>query len=283
MLRPAGFADLCRHRGAARWLFVDAVQQEVSMTKKPPLVTSILFLFAVALIPGHAQSQLVSEMWQITPKAGMEAGFQEAFKAHIEFREAQGDPWVWQTWEIVVGEDVGDFLVVSWDHAWADFDAYENSDFVGIAGPHFGATVAPLVDDAVNMISQADTTMQKLPTDPDYEVNLVMVMSFDLLPGKFMAFEQGMAQLNEAMQEMPGYFTSSAPVVGGDGSDFTLAFLGENWADFAEEEPSFMEVMMEMYGEEEAMAIWTSLDECIASVSSRMVRLRPDLSSPPEM
>ena len=128
------------------------------MTRKPPLVP--IALFALALIPGQAQCQLVSEMWQITPKVGMEAGFQEAFKAHMEFRKAQGSPWVWQTWEIVVGEDVGDFLIVSWDHPWADFDAYENSDFAGIAGPHFGATVAPLVEDAANMISQSDTTMQ---------------------------------------------------------------------------------------------------------------------------
>jgi hypothetical protein len=222
-------------------------------------------------------------MWQITPKAGMEIGFQEAFKAHMEFRKAQGDPWSWQTWEIVVGADVGDFLIVSWDHPWADFDAYENSDFAGIAGPHFGATVAPLVEDAVNMISQSDTTIQKLPTDPDYQANLVMVMSFDLLPGKYMAFNQAMAQMNAAMQEMPFFYTSSAPVVGGDGSDFTLAFIGENWADFTEGDPNMMEVMAEMYGEEETMAIWTTMDECIASIASSMVRLRPDLSNMPEM
>ncbi len=253
------------------------------MTKKPPLVPSVLFLFALALIPGQAQCQLVSEMWQITPKAGMEAGFQEAFKAHMEFRVAQGEPWVWQTWEVVVGEDVGDFLVVSWDHAWADFDAYENSDFPGIAGPHWGATVAPLVEDASNGIFQSDTTIQKLPTDPEYQVSLVQVMSFDLVPGKYMAFNQAMAQLNVAMMEMPFYYTSSAPVVGGDGSDFTLAFLGENWADFTEEDPNFMEVMAEVYGEEEAMAIWNTLDECIDSATSSMLRLRPDLSNLPEM
>jgi hypothetical protein len=255
------------------------------MRSKPPLVPAALFLFALAVVPARAQAQNLAEMWQITPKAGVEVGFQEAFKAHMDFRVAHGETWIWQTWEIVVGEDVGDFLIVSFDHSWADWDAYEVGDFMQVAGAHFGATVSPLVEDAANMIFQGDSTLSKMPTDPAYEPSLVNTMAFSLAPGKFMAFNGAMAQLHAAIVEadMPFFYLSSAPVVGGDDSDFTMAFIGESWADFTDPDPDLMQVMAEKYGEEEAMAIWTTLDESVAGIQSSMLRLRPDLSNLPEI
>ena len=252
---------------------------------KPPLVPAILFLFVLALIPSQANAQYLAEMWQVTPKAGMEAGFQEAFKTHMEFREAQGDPWIWQTWQVVVGDDVGDFLIVSTGHEWADWDAYENSEFVTTAGPHFGATVAPMVEDATNLIFQMDTTMQKLPTDPEMEANLLQMMVFHVAPGKMMAFSEEMMKFHAAIVEadLPFYYLSTIPVIGGESDTFTIATFGPNWAHFADPDPSMMEVMVQKYGEEEAMGIWTRMGEVTVKFESAMLRYRPDLSNVPEM
>ncbi len=245
------------------------------MTKKPPIVPAILFLFGLALIPSQANAQYLAEKWQITPKAGLEAGFQEAGKTHMEFRMANGDPGYWQTWEVRVGENVGDYLFIIWEHEWADWDAYEASDFAKVASPHWGATVAPLVEDAVNYISETDTTMIKFPTDPDFEANLVNVMTLHVAQGKMMEFREEMAKFHQAIvdADMPVYYRPSVPVIGGESSTFTIAAFGPNWAHFADPDP----IMGQMYGEEEAMAIFTRMGEVAVKVESSMppVSARP--------
>ena len=252
---------------------------------KPPFVPTILFLLALAFLPGQGQAQDLSEAWMITPTAGSGAGFQEAFRSHMEFRKAQGDPWAWSMFEVVIGENAGDFMVISMDHSWADFDSYQDSDFIQLADPHFGATVGPLVETASSMILQGDTAFVKLPTDPDYEVSLVNLMTFHLIPGKAMAFNEALAKLHQAMvgADMPFYYMGSMPIIGGEGDTYSVAILGEKWADFVDPDPSMIQVMMETYGEEEAMAIFTAMGESYHKSESVMLRFREDLSILPEM
>jgi hypothetical protein len=252
---------------------------------KPPLLPAILFFLALAFIPTQAQGQNLSEAWMFTPKSGSGTGFQEAFRSHMEFRQVQGDTWNWSMWEVVTGENVGDFMVISMDHEWADFDTYQDSDFAEVAGPHWGATVGPLVEKVSSVILQGDTTFAKLPTDPGYEVNLVNLMTFHLIPGKMMAFNQALAQIHQAMvgADMPVYYMGSMPVIGGEGDSYNVAILGETWADFADPDPNMMEAMVETYGEEEAMAIFTSFGESYHTSESVMLRFREDLSILPEM
>jgi hypothetical protein len=255
------------------------------MRMKAPLVSAALFLFALALIPSGLQAQNLAEGWLLTPKSGSEAGFVEAFKSHMAFRQAQGEPWSWQMWEVIVGENVGDFMVISMGHDWADFDAYENSEFLPAASAHFGATVGPLVEDAQNMILQADTTFQHMPTDPSYEVGFIQMVTFHLIPGKAMVFHEAMAKLQEAMVDggMPGYWVGTAPVIGGPGDSYSVAILGRTWADFSEPDPTMEEMLIDSYGAEEAMAVFTSIMESYHKSESVMLRFRPDLSILPEM
>jgi hypothetical protein len=183
-------------------------------------------------------------------------------------------------WEVVTGENVGDFMVVSMDHDWADFDAYQNSGFAEAVGPHWGATVGPLVEEVSNVILQGDTTFMKLPTDPAYAVDLINLITFHIIPGKMMAFYEALGQIHEAMigADMPVYYMGSMPVVGGEGDTYHIAIMGRNWADFADPDPNMMEVMAETYGEEEAMALFTSFGESYHKSESVMLRFREDLS-----
>ena len=247
---------------------------------KPPLLPMTLLFLTLAFIPTQIPAQDLSEAWLFTPKAGSGAGFQEAFRSHMEFRQNQGETWSWSMWEVVTGENVGDFMVVSMDHDWADFDTYENSEFAESVGPHWGATVGPLVEEMSNVILQGDTTFAKLPTDPTYAVDMINLITFHIIPGKMMAFYEGLGQIHEAMigADMPVYYMGSMPVVGGEGDAYHIAIMGRNWADFADPDPNMMEVMAETYGEEEAMAIFTSFGESYHKSESVMLRFREDLS-----
>ena len=252
---------------------------------KPTLLPAILLSLALAFIPTQTEGQNLSEAWMFTPKPGSGAGFQEAFRSHMDFRRTHGETWSWSMWEVVVGENVGDFMVVSMGHDWADFDSYQNSGFAETVGPHWGATVGPLVDEISNVVLQGDTTFMKLPEDPAYSAELINLMTFHIIPGKLMAFYEALGQIHEAMTgaDMPVYYMGSMPVVGGEGDTYHIAILGRDWAEFADPDPSMMEVMAETYGEEEAMAIFTSFGESYHKSESVMLRFRGDLSIIPEM
>ncbi len=248
------------------------------MTKRSfaPLAFFTLFL---ALFTAPAPAQVVSEIWQFTPRPGVGAGFEEALKAHVQFRKSQNDPWTWQVYQEIVGPDVGKYYVASWNHSWADFDAYDDWAGGPAAGAHFDATLGPLLEDMASSISQ-DGPISRFPDDPNYEPTLINVTEFYLIPGKQQGFQDAIQKFDEAIKGagMPFYYTSDFLVAGGSGPTFSIAGFGESWAEFADPDPSMEQVMVEAYGEEEATRIFTAFSEAVHHWDSFVVRYRPDLS-----
>ena len=248
------------------------------MTRRISLAP-ILVIAMVTVAWRPAGAQTISEMWEFTPKQGAGAGFEAALKAHTEFRKAQGDPWTWQVYQEVVGPNVGKYYVASWNHTWSDLDTYDAWAGGALAEAHFLATVAPMLESYTNSISR-DGDISRFPDDPDYEPTLINVTVFYLIPGKQQAFTEAIQKFDEAIKgaDLPFYYSSDYMVTGNSGPAYSLAGLGTSWADFAEGDPSMEQVMMETYGEEEMMRIFTSFGESIHHWDSFIVRYRPDLS-----
>ena len=68
-------------------------------------LSSFLFVFLMALGTVPAQGQELGRIWTFTPKMGQGPAFEGALRNHMEFRKAQGDPWDWEIWQVVVGEE----------------------------------------------------------------------------------------------------------------------------------------------------------------------------------
>lgn len=240
-----------------------------------------LALLALALLPVSSGAQTVSRIWSFTPKAGAGPAVAEAIRAHTQYRDALGDPWDWDVYEVAVGEDTGKYYAASWNHTWADFDAYEAWPNGAAASAHFQATVAPLLEKISNEVTRANPEIAKLPSDPSYVPTLINVTDFYLMPGKQMAFSQALAKIHEAIvaADMPFYYSSDSREVGGSGPVYAIAGWGQRWADFVDPDTSMEEVMVQHYGEEEAMEIFTSFGESIHHWESFVVRYRQDLSS----
>ena len=100
-----------------------------------------------------APAQTIAMTYTLTPKAGSGAGFETALKRHMEWRVDNGDPWVWEIYQVATGDDLGAYVARSPGHTWADIDAYEASDFQPAAEAHFGATVGPLMASESSTIS----------------------------------------------------------------------------------------------------------------------------------
>lgn len=240
--------------------------------------TALLMAFA-ALFAAPVQGQSVSEIWEFTPKAETAAAFEAAFQAHVAHRKSLNDPWVWQVYQEIVGPNVGKYYVASWNHSWADFDAYDSWAGAPEAGAHFDATIGPLLEDMSSSISQ-EGAISRYPDDPSWEPTLVNVTVFYLIPGKQQGFDEAIRKFDEAIEgaDMPFYYSSDFTVAGGSGPSYSIAGLGESWADFADPDPSMERVMMDTYGEEEAMRIFTAFGESVHHWESFVVRYRPDLS-----
>ncbi len=239
-----------------------------------------LFILALALMPAPSQAQDMARFWEFTPKAGNVPAFVEAFRAHVEYRKELGDPWSWYVYETVVGKDYPKFYVASWNHTWADFDAYDQWENGGAASAHFQATVSPLLEDMTTNISQANRAMERMPDDPNWVPQFVNVTTFYILPGKQGQFQEMIMKWHEAIEaaDMDLYYSSDYLAAGGEGPLFSIAIMGDNWASFAEPDPTMEQVMVDHFGEEEAMAIFTGFGESVHHWDNFVVRTRPDLS-----
>jgi hypothetical protein len=89
----------------------------------------------------------LAELWMIIPKAGQAQELSDALKEHMDFRSEHGDPWRWDAYTPLLGDDLDRFAVRSCCHNWADIDTYrEWADKNTAVGAHFGEHVAPHVE-----------------------------------------------------------------------------------------------------------------------------------------
>ena len=139
----------------------------------------------------------------------------------MEFRVAQGEPWAWQIWECVVGVKTS---ATSWwshrTHLGGLRRLPEQRLRLWSPEPISERPWGLFWKKHSNFIIQADTTFQSLPTDPAYEVNFILLITFHLIPAKGMAFHEALAKFHQAIigANMPIYYAGYMPFgVGGEG------------------------------------------------------------------
>lgn len=102
-------------------------------------------LLAVLLAPGRAPGQTAESafLFAYRPKPGMEADFEDGYRAHLAWHHEAGDPFVWYGWNVVTGDELGVFVDGTFGPTPAEFD-----DRVSPAADaaHFGETTAPFAD-----------------------------------------------------------------------------------------------------------------------------------------
>lgn len=253
------------------------------MRKLASLASASLAVTLLAT-PGPASGQVLARLYQLTPEPSSAATFEAALREHARWREAEGDPWSWAVYEVVVGDDVGDYIVRSPGHDWADFDAYETG-FGPTGEAHFAATVLPLVESMTALITDTDTVRRHLAEDiGSHPPTLFSRLTYHLVPGREAAFDEVIDRVHAAVLEtgLPFYYVWTWPVVGTTGPRATVYLLHEDWADFGTPERSLREVVAEVHGEEEAARLFEQLGTAYSSVETSVIRIRPDLAVEPD-
>lgn len=243
-------------------------------------------MLGLAMVAGTAQAQNLARTFKVTPKPGMGAQFEAAFKQHVELRKAEKDPWSWSVFTYETGPDVGSYMIRSGAHSYADFDAYERETtaFQAKVGEHWTSVVMPLVGEVSSEISMTDTTIAHWP--PDWsKINFVTVSTYRVPPAMR---EQFFAQIKIAHTHLmaggfANYYGWSWPASGGTSSEVRLAGFHENWADMEQPSPTFGEIMTKAMGEKKMKEWSDTFIKTFMRVDNVTMRWRRDLSVMPDM
>jgi hypothetical protein len=242
-------------------------------------ILATLVMALLAGLPTSANGQDITMVGVMKAKAGSEAGFEAALKAHMELREANGDPWDWTFYQVVIGKEAGAYMARSSGHSWADFDGYFGSEFAETVDPHWAATVQPLIEDSYNLVDQSNAELSRLPESMD-PYTLFNATVFHLKPDQIMAFTEAIGTYKQLIEDhdFSFYWVVQSQVAGTEGPTMALVGFAENWAEMAED-PALEEAMMEDLGEEAAMALMQQFSGAYHYSENYIVMLRPDLSS----
>lgn len=220
--------------------------------------------------------------YALTPKAGHEDQFRDAMKDHMKWRAENGDSWRWNAYDVIAGYGSNQIHFRSWGHEWADMDAYQTGEFRDAANAHFQENVAEHLKKGMMTVDEDDNDISAWPTEGYYP--LVNIIGHHLKNGKVRQWYDAAKAIHGALQAggFENHYGFSWTVAGGKEPYVTLVLFAENWAGFADPDPSVYSIVVEQLGEEEAQKQFQAFSSAIKSSQSWILRHSKDLSSPRE-
>ncbi len=213
-------------------------------------------------------------------KAGHESQYEAGRKRHSEFHKKQNDAWKWMTYEVLTGDNTGNYITVSPDHHWKDFDGREK--FEELDGADVAQNLTPHAE-STTVHYYAYRPEMSNPPEGDAAPVLVQTTLFYLRPDGVADFMAGVRKITEALKKAnsPGRATWHQLVSGGEGPRFALRQFRKTWADFQPPDKTLDAMVEEAFGKEEAGKILSSVRKSIRYTVSSTSRYRPDLSYMP--
>lgn len=224
---------------------------------------------------------LVAKSYTIDVTPGEVLEFETALREHLAAGVVNHDPWAWYTWQVVVGQDFGQYIIRSNGHQWQEFDARAELD--RLARADLMATVARHVSSISSTLDSFEPAISNWPADLE-RPSLVEVTRYELIHGGTRDFLAAVEKIHRAVldKDPSRYYGWLTTVTGADGPTMTLAVPHANWAAFEPNQPPLWKIVEEVYGETEARSIRDAIERTINSTSSSVLKLREDLSYEPK-
>jgi hypothetical protein len=221
----------------------------------------------------------LTDTWIFWVKPGQGPAFQTAVKGHLAWRKSSGEPFQWNAYQPVVGEDLTHFVFRSGPHHWKDFDDNLAWEMKASADQKFEEQVAPYVSRYEHVIDELDTEHSSWTDSPDYRYFGVSFLQ--LKPGTHGQREAALSTLHAAAQAQKWPLSYAISSVIGGGGGMTIVSPYKSYADMAEPDPSFFAVVAKALGSAGAAgAAFDSFGRTIQSESYTIYVARPDLSTP---
>lgn len=194
-------------------------------------VTAIVGLLLVVPSPAPAQDATgtMTKWFLATVTPGHDLEWEEAAKQHVEWRRQQNDSWTWYTYKIVSGERLGQYLTITTDHAWADFDSPpvsardDEADRVTRLGPHIESLSSGFWGE-LRDLSRPPDMVQPFP--------LMQIINYGVKVGERATFELNVEQFGQTVDEQnlsAAYLWFMKPDGGAATRTFTRIVPYANW------------------------------------------------------
>jgi len=244
--------------------------------RRKGIVVAMLLAGLLAL-PAATQPEegTIAQIFFVKPSPGWEQQLEEGAKKHVAWHRQQKDTWTWYAWQYVTGENTGMYGYGTFGHRWEDFDNPAVPADADLAD--YRNTVAPYVESTV---SQFYAVLPKVSQPWEGVAALEEILVFQVKYGKEREFNFAIRKFHEAIQKTkwPVHYEWYALVNGGEHPTYVLVLPRTSWAAFKPLEKSFVAMLEEAYGHEEAHRLLESFDAIVRSLESSIIRDRADLS-----
>lgn len=234
-----------------------------------PFRILLCIVAALALSMASAQAQddppALAEVWLLTPKSGHGEAFWEGMEKHMAFRAEKGDPWTWNLYTPLLGDNLGQVGIRACCVTWADLDSYAawrrgQPD----VGKHFREHVAPHVEGMEHFYENIDWENSHWPAG-DRAFPLYAVTEFSIEAGQAAAFNATREKMSQIAIDQ-GWANDERnwlwmTRVGGS-STVSVVIPHPDFASFDAADDSFFRFLSEQLGSEEAAAkLYADFDE----------------------
>jgi len=251
------------------------------------LIVMTVCSIAIPLVAQEEEkpASMVAKNHYVTVNSGQALAFEAAYKGHLEWHANKNDTWYWHTWQIANGQNIGQYIIRTGNHTWADFD--EHAEFSKEDSAHYLENVSGYVKKLSSTMVVAVPDISKWPDD--YGIpTMVDVNVFQINNQYSQAFYHTMEKIHKAIveKEMPFTYSWSFVASGseGPGETWIMVFPFKSWAEYgASWEPAFWKMVEEVYGDYETDLIRKTMNKAIVHQENFMAAYRADLSyNPPE-
>jgi hypothetical protein len=232
---------------------------------------------AVAQAPQPASS--VCEIHTNKIKPGMTQQYEQARAKHMAWHKSQNDSWSWAVWETTTGEHTGEYVVVSCNHDWKDFDGRDKFQATDSANANLTMGAYLAGETMAYYVLRPDLSPATSPGPPPPYLS---VSHFFIKP-------EGVPDFTDAVKKIGAALAKTSPpsranwyslANGGRGPEFVLVQERKNFAEMQAPAKSLDQIAQEAYGDQGA-AIMTSARKAQYGTYTELLRFRSDLSYMP--
>jgi len=247
------------------------------------IVAVVVPLILSCALPVAAQEEtpgVVAKWHLVIVKPGEALQFENAYREHLKQHALNNDPWAWNTWQIVNGQHLGQYVILTPNHTWEEFDQHAEASRMDMAD--LTAHVLPHVQSISSTLEAVESSISNW-TEDSSRPNLVEITVFKLKYDRNREFFQAAGKIHQAVvaKDPTRQYAWFSTVNGSDGPTMMLAIPHQNWAGFVREGPSVWELLEKAYGESEAGEIRKMVGTSIRSEHSYVLQHRVDLSYQP--
>ena len=246
--------------------------------RKPLLLLAVFCLTAtLALAQGAGSPSSVCEIHTNKVKPGMTQQYEQARKKHMAWHKSQNDTWTWAVWQVLTGDQTGNYIVGSCGHDWKEFDGRDK----------FQAADSADAAETMGAYLAGETTAYYLlrpelrtPPSPGPPPPYLTVLHFAVRPEGVNDFTDAVKKVTAGMQKtnypqtQASWYSLSN---GGHGPEFVLVTDRKGFADLQSPAKTLDAMMQEAYGDQGA-TIMAALRKAYYSTYSELLQFRADLS-----